>query len=702
VRTITILAALTLFATLTTRVEAQVQQSPNLMPMPAKMQLGNGRLLIDPSFSVAVTGHKEPRLQGAVELFLTQLRGQTGIAPINMKLTNSAGAALVIDCAGGTKDVQQLGEDESYRLEIADSGARLSAPTTLGVMRGLQTFLQLVHTTAEGFAVPAVSIEDSPRFPWRGLMIDSGRHFIPLDVLKRNLDGMAAVKLNVFHWHLSENQGFRVESKKFPKLHEMGSDGLYYTQNEVRDLIAYARERGIRVVPEFDMPGHSTAWFVGYPELASGPGPYEIERKWGVFDPAMDPTRDETYKFLDAFIGEMAGLFPDQFFHIGGDEVNGKQWDANPKIKEFMHGHGLKDNNDLQAYFNQRVQKIVSKHGKTMLGWDEILRPDLPNSIVIQSWRGPDSLAQAAKQGYRGLLSSGYYVDLMWSAERHYLTEPVSGAAANLSADEQKRILGGEACMWAEYVSPENVDSRIWPRSAAIAERLWSPQNVRDVKSMYQRLDQVSRRLEWLGLTHNSSYAPMLRRIAGTEDISSLKVLADVLEPVKDYTREETAPAPASSASPLNRVVDAVRPESSTARQFGDSVDALVAGGSRPGTEPRVRTLLARWRDNQVELQPLFEKSLLLKEVAPLSQNLSALGAAGLAALDYLDRGEHAPATWIAQQVAVAEQAKKPQAQLLLMIVPAVEKLIQASAGQTVSSSSSSSLPAKYLRSSLD
>ena len=181
--------------------------------------------------------------------------------------------------------------------------------------------------------MPAISIDDSPRFPWRGLMIDVSRHFIPLDVLKRNLDGMAAVKLNVFHWHLSDNQGFRVESKKFPKLHELGSDGLYYTQDEVRDLIAYARERGIRVVPEFDMPGHSTAWFVGYPELASGPGPYEIERKWGVFDPAMDPTREETYKFLDEFIGEMARLFPDQFFHIGGDEVNGKQWDANPKIQ---------------------------------------------------------------------------------------------------------------------------------------------------------------------------------------------------------------------------------------------------------------------------------------------------------------------------------------------------------------------------------
>ena len=524
-------------------------------------------------------------------------------------------------------------------------------------------------------------------------MIDVGRHFIPLDVIKRNLDGMEAVKLNVFHWHLSDNQGFRVESKKFPKLQEMGSDGLFYTQAEISDVIAYARDRGIRVISEFDMPGHSTSWFVGYPDLASAPGPYQIERRWGVFDPAIDPTREETYKFLDALIGEMAGLFPDQFFHIGGDEVNGKQWDANPKIQQFMHAHNLKNNNDLQAYFNQRVQKIVSKHGKTMLGWDEILRPDLPNSIVIQSWRGPDSLAQAAKQGYRGLLSSGYYVDLMWSAERHYLTEPLSGAAANLSPEEQKRILGGEACMWSEYVSPENIDSRIWPRTAAIAERLWSPQEIRDVNSMYRRLADESQRLEWLGLTHNSGYDSMLRRIAGSDDVASLKVLTDVLEPVKDYTREETATEPATSAKPLTRVVDAVRPESATARQFAESVDAFTAGTSKPGTEARVRSLLSRWRDNQVELQPIFEKSILLKEVAPISQNLSAVGAAGLAALDYLDRGEPAPAAWVTQQMAMVEQAKRPQAQLLIVVAPAVEKLIQASAGQP--SASSSSLPAK-------
>ena len=412
--------------------------------------------------------------------------------------------------------MQELGEDESYRLDISSSGARLTAPNTLGVMRGLQTFLQLVQTASAGFAVPAVSIEDSPRFPWRGLMIDVGRHFIPLDVLKRNLDGMAAVKLNVFHWHLSENQGFRIESKKFPKLQGMGSDGLYYTQDEVRDVIAYARDRGIRVVPEFDMPGHATAWFVGYPELASGPGPYQIERQWGVFDPAMDPTKEETYKFLDTFIGEMAGAFSRPVF---SHRRRRSEWQGVGCESKNSGVHACprpENNNDLQAYFNQHVQKIVAKHGKTMVGWDEILRPDLPKDIVIQSWRGPDSLAQAAKQGYRGLLSSGYYVDLMWSAERHYLADPLSGAAANLTPEEQKRILGGEACMWAEYVSPENIDSRIWPRTAAIAERLWSPQQVRDVNSMYQRLAVVSSWMDGLGLTHNSSYAPMLRRIAGT------------------------------------------------------------------------------------------------------------------------------------------------------------------------------------------
>ncbi len=253
----------------------------SLMPMPVSVQIKPGHLVIDSSFTVGISGHSDVRLQRAVDVFLDSLRRQTGMPPLDMKVTDAAQAKLVVHSERANKDVQELGEDESYSLEISPAGAKLDAATPLGIMRGLQTFLQLVQITSNGFAASAIVIQDKPRFPWRGLMIDVCRHFIPLDVLKRNLDGMAAVKLNVFHWHLSDNQGFRVESKKFPKLQEMGSDGLFYTQDEVRDLIAYARDRGIRVVPEFDMPGHSTAWFVGYPELASGPGPYQDRTQVG-------------------------------------------------------------------------------------------------------------------------------------------------------------------------------------------------------------------------------------------------------------------------------------------------------------------------------------------------------------------------------------------------------------------------------------
>jgi hexosaminidase len=646
------------------------------------VQIQTGQLVIDPSFSVGISGHSDAQLQRAVERFLDNLRRQTGMPALDMKVTNPAQAKLIVHCEHESKAVQELGEDESYSLEISAAGAKLDATTTLGIMRGLETFLQLVQTTSDGFAVPAITIQDKPRFPWRGLMIDVGRHFIPLDILKRNLDGMAAVKLNVFHWHLSDNQGFRVESKRFPKLTETGSDGLFYTQDEVRDLIAYAHDRGIRVVPEFDMPGHSTAWFVGYPELASGPGPYQVERKWGVFDPAMNPAEERTYKFLDSFIGEMANLFSDQYFHIGGDEVNGKEWDANSSIQTFMRAHGLTTNQDLQAYFNTRVQKIVSKHGKIMVGWDEILRPDLPKDMVVQSWRGQDSLAAAARQGYRGILSYGYYLDLMWPASRHYAVDPMGDGTANLTPEEKQRILGGEACMWSEYVSPENLDSRIWPRAAAIAERLWSPQDATDVSSMYERLENVSRWLDWLGLTHNSSYRTMLRRIAGSNDIPALRTFIDVVEPVKDYTREEIATVEATSLSPLNRVIDAALPESDTARHFADLVDALAAGRADSTAKQEVRTLLIRWRDNQATLQALETQSFLLQEIVPLSQDLSTVAATGLQALDYLDHGERAPDAWAIQQFALLEQAQKPRAQLLLMIVPSVQKLVEVSSGQ--------------------
>jgi len=638
---------------------------------------------VDSSFAVSFTGYIEPRLERAGERFLRQLARQTGL-PLSLKPSKTAKATLVIQTDHASKEIQEVGEDESYILDVSTASARIRASTPLGTMHGLQTFLQLVDVSPGGFAAPAVTIQDKPRFPWRGLMIDSARHFIPLDVLRRNIDGMEAVKMSVFHWHLSENQGFRAESRKFPKLHELGSDTLYYSQDEIRDLIAYARDRGIRVVPEFDMPGHSTAWFVGHPELASGKGPYDIERRWGIFDPAMDPTNEKVYKFLDDLIAEMARIFPDHYFHIGGDEVNGKEWDANPKIQAFMKAHGIKNNEALQAYFSGRVQKLVTKHGKTVVGWDEVLVEGVPKDIVIQSWRGQASLAKAAKQGYRGILSNGYYLDLGWSAARHYAVDPMGGDAASLSAEEKQRILGGESCMWAEYVSAENVDSRIWPRNAAIAERLWSPQEVRDPASMYARLDVEGTRLEWLGLTHRTALRHMLQRLVGSAspaEFAALRTLADVMEPVKDYTREQTAPAVPTSTTPLNRVVDAVSLESDAGRRFAELVDQFLASACHdPAAEARLRAQLTAWRDNDAVLQPLAQRSFLVKEVAANSQDLSALGTAGLAALDVIAKGQPAPDSWKAQQLAIIDQAKKPKAQLLLIPAPAVQKLVEAAA----------------------
>jgi hexosaminidase len=653
---------------------AQSQPQLNLMPMPASVRTGTGQLPITQSFSVAIAGFRDASLDLGVQRFQTQLSRQTGIpfrpAPGSVPI-------LTVHSDHGREAVQRLGEDESYELTVMASSAQLNAATPLGVLHGLQTFLQLVQITPTGFAAPVVTIKDQPRFPWRGLLIDVSRHFIPVDVLKRNIDGLAAVKMNVLHWHLSDDQGFRAESKKFPKLTGMGSDGLFYTQEEIRDVIAYAHDRGIRVIPEFDMPGHSRSWFLGYPELASGPGPYTLESG----DPIIDPTRESTYKFLEKVIAEMAKLFPDAYFHIGGDEVDGKQWDSNPQIQAFIHSHGMKNNQDLQAYFNQRLQKIVAKNHKIMVGWDEILHPDLPKTIIVQSWRGQASLAAAAKQGYTGMLSNGYYLDLMWPASRHYAVDPMSGDAATLTPEQQKLILGGESCQWAEWVTPENIDSHIWPRNAPIAERLWSPQNVTDVDSMYTRMNAVSLDLEWLGLTHRSARYEMLHRMAGDADISSLRVLADVVEPVKDYNRWKDEQGPINFHAPLTRMIDAVDPESDTARQFASLVQKFVQSGEKDqGAEAQIRAWLTLWRENDTNLHPLLQQSSILQEDVTLSQNLSALGVAGLQALDYIDKSQTAPDGWKTQQLAMVDQAKQRSADLLLMVAAPIGQLVEASA----------------------
>jgi hexosaminidase len=543
----------------------------------------------------------------------------------------------------------------------------------------LETFLQLIEGDQNGYFVPSVSIQDKPRFAWRGLLIDSCRHFQPVEVIKRELDGMAAVKLNVLHWHLTEDQGFRVEVHKYPKLHQMGSDGLYYTQDEIREVVAYATDRGIRVVPEFDMPGHVTSWLVGYPELGSAPGPYQIIRQWGIFDGAFDPTRDEVYKFIDGFLGEMAALFPDAYMHIGGDESNGKQWKQNPKIQAFMKEKNIKDTEALQSYFTAKVQTIVAKHKKRMIGWDEIYSPEMPKNIVIHSWRGPESLAKAAANGYAGILSSGYYLDHMRPASFHYAVDPIP-ANTTLTDQQKELILGGEACMWAEYVSPETIDSRIWPRLGAIAERLWSPGSITDVDDMYRRTAALAIQLEVFGLNNETTTDRLMRNLAGSSDISSLKTLVELVEPLQGYNRGKAHPS--TQMTPLTRMVDAAKPESATGRWFAKSVDEFLSDAPNfRAHRDDMTASLNHWRDVNTALVPMFERSPVLREAEPLAKDLSLMSQAGLDAISHLSSSSPATPEWRDATLAMlAEAAKHDQAAVGLSIITSIKQLVIAAA----------------------
>ncbi|HYV14308.1 MAG TPA: family 20 glycosylhydrolase [Pyrinomonadaceae bacterium] len=661
-------------------VSAQQPSTPklNLMPVPASITFHNERLAVDSNFRVATRGHSDARLQAAIWRFMKRLEGRTVLTLDSALAPDDQMTPLIVQTAGPGKNIPGLGEDESYRIDITRRQAILSAPTVIGAIRGLETVLQLLDADRNGYFLPGVQIDDRPRFPWRGLMIDVARHFQTMEVLKRNLDGMAAMKMNVFHWHLSEDQGFRVESKKFPKLHQLGSDGNYFTQEQVKEIIAYASDRGIRVVPEFDIPGHSTSWLVGYPELGSAPGPYTIERRPGIFEPALDPTREEVYKFLDTFLGEMAALFPDDYLHIGGDENEGKQWDRNPAIQAYMKKNGIKDNHALQAYFNTRLLKILQKHKKKMIGWDEILQPGLPNDVVIHSWRGTAALAEAARKGYDGILSNGYYIDLIQPASQHYVPDPLP-ADSTLTPEEAKHVLSGEATMWAEWVTPETIDSRIWPRTAAIAERLWSPRTVTDVPDMYRRLAVISLQLEELGLTHKRNQEMMLRRLVRNDDIGPLRTLVSVIEPVKEYRRYQQRPQ--TMLSPLTGVIDAALPDSETGRKFQWMVSEFLNDGPRFQLyHAELKQMLGDWQTAGASLNPVIDRSPALKEIKPLAQNLSQLGATGMEALTYLKLGMPPPREWREQSLAKVDEATKPYGALEFVVVAGVKQLVNAAA----------------------
>ncbi|MDD5581725.1 MAG: beta-N-acetylhexosaminidase [Candidatus Marinimicrobia bacterium] len=612
-----------------------IEREHTLMPIPKEILWDSGEFRLDESFRINVVGEAGDRTFKAATRALQRLSGRTGlffeqdyITGINQ--SPEAGFELMCYRPGELK----LGEDESYRLRISSREIILEAETELGLLHGLETWLQLLMADEEGYFFPVVLIEDEPRFPWRGLMIDVARHFQPVHVILQNIDAMAAVKMNVLHLHLSDDQGFRVESKAYPLLHEMGSDGNYFTQCQIHEIVSYAAERGIRVVPEFDMPSHTTSWFVGYPELSSKDTLYTIERSWGIKDPGMNPANEYTYAFLDTFIGEMASLFPDAYFHIGGDENNGKWWKKNPEIVAFIDSMGFETTHNLQAYFVKRVYEIVQKHNKLMIGWGEIYNPDLPQEVLIHFWSPRmKEMESILLNGYKGIVSNGYYLDYFRKTEYHYLLDPVRPEYISDSLAAQN-ILGGEAASWAEFVTQELTGLRIWPRTAAIAERFWSPANVRDVEDMYRRLEIVSIRLEEVGLDHLKNRDMMFRRLAGQRDISSLHVLAGVVEPLKNYSRHRAVDKKRYvQHAPLTRFVDAAWSDAPDARRFNMLVQKYIQQPT-PELETEIRKMLQIWAENHKKLEPIINANPILWEIHTLSEDLSLSANIGLMVLD--------------------------------------------------------------------
>lgn len=764
--------------------------SIGLMPLPSQLKLGNGAFVLTESLSHAFTGASGPRLERAVDRFYQKLSRQTGMA-----FGHGEELRLFLNCLQEEEGYPSLEDDESYSIRITGDMILVDAPSGTGILYALESLLQLCRQEEGNWVIPKLSLEDSPRYPWRGLMIDACRHWIPKDVILRNLEAMGALKMNVFHWHLTEYQGFRVESRVFPLLHTLGSGGHYYSQEDIREVIDFAADRGIRVIPEFDLPGHSTSWFVGYPELASAPGPYVPDTIFGVLLPVMDPTREEVYKFLDLFFGEMAGLFPDDYIHIGGDEVNATHWDENPDILKFMETRDLEDAHALQAYFNKRLQKLLDGHGKKMMGWDEILHPDLPKEgIAVQTWRDQKSLWESARKGNKAVLSAGYYLDYKKPAYHHYSIDPavIQGAvevevdsslwkgwdltlhlsetdmegslylfgegdelrgimnfmgsssgfdealmedkllsysfATNygrisfelemigdsisgsgkisfismdvrgrrsggsdmpegkalpefsridpLTREQEANLLGGEACMWTEMADGATIESRIWPRAAAVAEKLWSPRVLTaDAQDMYRRLLILNDRLEEQGLKQRSYRMAILEKMVPRTYLDALGVLAEVLQEEEMFGRMALYHPMLYTTTPLNRMVDAAAPESYLVYRFGQDVNLWLETGDAAARE-RMIALLETWSANHEKLAPALEGNELLMEVEAHSRNLSVLAKLGLEALN--DPGALVKSGPMQEEFFKA--AAEAQGGCILPLVEPVQKLVESAA----------------------
>ncbi len=500
------------------------QSAPALIPAPLQYEPRQGVFRFDES----------------VQFLLTPTPGIMSVAAVfNQRLYNLGGSMLRIDSvrrnntryisATLNPDDQWCGA-EGYRLRISPNGIDISAQNEAGIFYAFQTLSQLMPPDfladkpgvmpLTDVSLPCMNIDDRPRFSWRGMNLDCGRHFMEVDFIKRYIDLLALHKMNVFHWHLTEDQGWRIEIKKYPELTRVGAwrkedDGSiyggFYTQDQIREVVAYAAARYITVVPEIEMPGHSVAALASYPQLSCTGGPFEVEKRWGVFKDIYCAGNDSSFAFIEDVLVEVMALFPSTYIHIGGDEAPKTRWEACPKCQARMEAEHLSSGEELQSYFIRRIEKFLNAHGRRLIGWDEILEGGLAPSATVQSWRGMDGGMEAAESGHDAIMSptSHCYFDYSVSStnlEHVYSFEPVP---AELPSDKQHHILGAECCMWTETAPQEVVDSRVFPRLCALCEVMWSDTSGRSFGNFHQRMQEHYKRLDALGVRYGYERDPI-------------------------------------------------------------------------------------------------------------------------------------------------------------------------------------------------
>ena len=719
-RTLTLVTLLALAAlSMTKPAQAAPQGQSAFLPVPRISQITAGPVSLPRSFKIEWRGYRSPLLTRAAARFEQSWtsRLQTVTAP-------GPRAVLIIECRSNDLSFLHPNQKEAYSLTLTEGQVHLVADGPAGILYGLASLRQAVIDGPDGAHLALGTIQDAPRFVWRGIMIDVARHFMSLDSLKRQIDAMEQVKLNVLHLHLSDNEGFRVESRLYPKLHEVGAQGQYYSQGQIRELVTYARDRGVRIVPEFDVPGHTLAILTAYPELASGPiaGANYIS----AMNSALNPTIPETYAFLDGLFGEMADLFPDPYFHVGGDEVTGEHWAKNPQIQAFMVAKGLKSKVELEGYFHDQLAAQLRRRGKIVIGWEEIGRVETGKDTVIQAWRGSGSMAKATALGHPVIVSAGYYLDLLEPANNAYRVDPQDPAASGLNpeqaatvrkhpifgprlademvknpnlklTDEQKAlVLGGEAALWTELVTEEILDQRLWPRAAAIAERFWSSAEVRDEPDLYRRLFIVQEGLRRSGLKDQTNRAAMIANLApnGTETV---KGFVDLVAPSRNHAHNHVLRGLLTFKTfppqDFKGLADIAAPDSLEVIEFDRSVNLLLAGHAKSATS--LRDQLQAWKDVATGFTALAPSNPALAEASPIAADIQDLSQIGLEALSSIESKTPPTADWhrraeaaLAKQTAAQKASatifaglsskEQPPADLLILFVPSLQRLVDA------------------------